>query len=58
MNIVVLSRNAKLYSTQRLIEAIEQRGHKGTVIDHLKCDIVMDDEGPSIFYAGKKINRY
>ncbi|GAF03303.1 30S ribosomal protein S6--L-glutamate ligase [Saccharicrinis fermentans] len=55
MNIVVLSRNAKLYSTQRLIEAIEQRGHKGTVIDHLKCDIVMDDEGPSIFYAGKKL---
>ncbi len=55
MNIVVLSRNPNLYSTRRLIEAIEQRGHKGRVIDHLKCDIIMDDTGPSIFYSGKKL---
>ncbi len=53
MKIAVLSRNEKLYSTRRLIEAIEQRGHKGMVIDHLKCDIIMDDEGPAIVYRGK-----
>lgn len=52
MNIAVLSRNPKLYSTKRLVEAIDQRGHSSQIIDHLKCDIVMDDSGPSIFYNG------
>ena len=56
MKIVVLSRNERLYSTLRLIEAIRERGHVGKVIDHLKCDIVMDDQGPSIFYKGKMID--
>ena len=55
MKIAVLSRNSKLYSTRRLIEAIEQKGHEGVVIDHIHCDIVMDDEGPSIFYKGNKL---
>ena len=56
MKIVVLSRNPKLYSTRRLIEAIEQKGHSGRVIDHLKCDIIMDNHGPSIFYLGEQLN--
>lgn len=55
MNIAVLSRNPSLYSTRRLIEAIEQRGHKGVVIDHLKCDIIMEGSGPSIYYQGKEV---
>ncbi len=52
MKIAVLSRNEKLYSTRRLIEAIGEHGHEGMVIDHLKCDIIMDDQGPSIVYRG------
>ena len=56
MKIAVLSRNPNLYSTKRLIEAIETRGHQGVVIDHLKCDIIIDNDGPSIFYLGKKLN--
>jgi len=56
MKIAVLSRNEKLYSTCRLIEAIEQKGHTGVVIDHLKCDIVMDENGPSIFYQGERLD--
>tara|TARA_Y100001972_G_C7653501_1_gene328808 strand:+ start:860 stop:1174 length:315 start_codon:yes stop_codon:yes gene_type:complete len=55
MKIAVLSRNPKLYSTKRLIEAIKQRGHEGLVIDHLNCDIVMDDKGPTIYYKGEKL---
>ena len=39
-----------------LLEAIEERGHEGMVIDHLKCDIVMDDKGPSMFYKGEKLS--
>lgn len=56
MKIVVLSRNEKLYSTKRLMEAIEEKGHEGLVIDHLKCDIVMDNKGPSMFYKGEELN--
>lgn len=56
MKIAVLSRNEKLYSTSRLREAIEQRGHDALVIDHLKCDIVMDNKGPSMFYKGDPLN--
>jgi ribosomal protein S6--L-glutamate ligase len=56
MKIVVLSRNERLYSTLRLMQAIRERGHVGKVIDHLKCDIVMDDQGPSIFYKGEMID--
>jgi ribosomal protein S6--L-glutamate ligase len=56
MKIAVLSRNSNLYSTRRLIEAIERRGYVGRVIDHLKCDIIMDNYGPSIFYHGEKLN--
>ena len=55
MRIAVLSRNEKLYSTRRLIEAIEARGHEGLVIDHLKCDIIMDNQGPSIVYRGQLV---
>jgi ribosomal protein S6--L-glutamate ligase len=55
MKIAVLSRNEKLYSTRRLVEAISERGHEGLVVDHLKCDIIMDEKGPSIYYRGEML---
>ncbi len=55
MKIAVLSRNPKLYSTRRLLEAIEAKGHEGIVIDHLKCDIIMDEKGPSLLYKGESL---
>jgi ribosomal protein S6--L-glutamate ligase len=55
MKIAVLSRNPKLYSTKRLVEEIRNQGHEAVIIDHLKCDIVMDQKGPSIFYHGEKL---
>ncbi|MEQ9286213.1 MAG: 30S ribosomal protein S6--L-glutamate ligase [Cyclobacteriaceae bacterium] len=55
MRIAVLSRNANLYSTSRLMEAIQQKGHEGLIIDHLKCDIIVDDSGPSIYHKGEKL---
>ena len=36
MRIYILSRNKRLYSTQRLVEAAEQRGWEVKVIDYLK----------------------
>jgi ribosomal protein S6--L-glutamate ligase len=57
MKIAVLSRNPKLYSTKRLVEAGEERGHEVKVIDHLHCDIIMDEEGPSIYYKGEQLEK-
>ena len=55
MKIVILSRNPKLYSTQRLVEAGEKRGHEMVVVDHLKTILVIEPGRPHIFYQGKEI---
>lgn len=55
MKIVILSRNPKLYSTRRLVEAGEQRGHEMLVVDHLKCVLVIEKGRPHIFYKGEEI---
>ncbi|GAB4348070.1 MAG: 30S ribosomal protein S6--L-glutamate ligase [Flammeovirgaceae bacterium] len=53
MKIAILSRNVKLYSTQRLIEAGKQRGHEIIVIDPLKCFLKIEKDKPEINYEGK-----
>lgn len=55
MNIKILSRNANLYSTQRLIEAAKKRNHNIEVIDPLKCDLIIEKKNPSIYYRGRHI---
>jgi ribosomal protein S6--L-glutamate ligase len=52
MKIAVLSRNSNLYSTKRLVEAAELRGHEVHVVDHLKCNIEIEQNGPKLFYNG------
>ena len=52
MNIAILSRNPNLYSTKRLIEEGENRGHDIEIIDPLKCDIIIEQQKPTIFYKG------
>jgi ribosomal protein S6--L-glutamate ligase len=55
MKIAILSRGPKLYSTRRLVEAAEQRGHEVIVLDHLKCVLVIEKGNPHIFYGGKEV---
>lgn len=55
MNIVVLSRNPKLYSTKRLVQAGEERGHEMMIVDHSKCDLVIEKKNPQIIYQGKRL---
>jgi len=50
MNIVILSRNINLYSTQRLIEEAQNRNHHVEVVDPLECDIIIEKEKPTILY--------
>jgi ribosomal protein S6--L-glutamate ligase len=55
MKIAVLSRNPKLFSTQRLIEEIQKAGHEALVVDHSLCDLIIEQEGPSIIYKGQRL---
>ena len=52
MKIVILSRNGKLYSTKRLVEAGEKRGHEMVIVDHLACSIEIEKKTPKIYYKG------
>lgn len=56
MNIVVLSRNANLYSTKRLVEEGELRNHEMEVIDPLKCDLIIEKEKPTIYYKDRYLD--
>lgn len=51
MKIAILSRNPELYSTRRLVEAALQHGHEPHVIDHLRCNIEIEQKGPTLFYG-------
>jgi len=55
MRLVVLSRDPKLYSTRRIVEAGEERGHSIVVMDHMKCYMSLEQGKPSIHYQGKEI---
>ena len=56
MNIVVLSRNASLYSTQSIVEAAKKKGHHVRVLDHMFCDLIIDTKEPAIYYNFQKLD--
>ena len=58
MKIAILSRNRQLYSTKRLIEAAESRGHEVRVIDPLRCYINLSSKKPAIFYRGERLEGF
>jgi ribosomal protein S6--L-glutamate ligase len=55
MKIVILSRKPSLYSTRRLREAAEQRGHDVRVIDYLRCYMNISAHKPQVIYRGEPI---
>lgn len=58
MKIAILSRNKKLYSTRRLVEAGQERGHEMHVIDTLKCYMDITSSKPAIWYKGQKLEGF
>jgi ribosomal protein S6--L-glutamate ligase len=58
MKIAILSRNRRLYSTRRLVEAGEKRGHEMHVIDILKCYMDITSSSPAIWYMGNKLEGF
>lgn len=58
MKIAILSRNKRLYSTRRLIEAGKNRGHDMHVIDTLNCYMDITSSNPTVWYNGKKLEGF
>jgi ribosomal protein S6--L-glutamate ligase len=53
--VIILSRNRKLYSTRRLVEAAKALGHAARVLDTLRCNMVLGRERPGIVYRGEEL---
>jgi len=55
MRLALLSRNPDLYSTRRLIEAAEARGHEVQILDTLRCTAHLTENGPEVHYHGERL---
>ena len=58
MKIALLSRNAKLYSTRRLVEAAKARGHEIRILDVLRCYMNITSHRPGIHYKGEEVTAF
>ncbi|MGH9138685.1 MAG: 30S ribosomal protein S6--L-glutamate ligase [Acidimicrobiales bacterium] len=58
MKIAILSRDAALYSTSRLKEAAEQRGHEVRVVDYLRCYLNITSRRPKILFQGQELEGF
>ncbi|MBI4230235.1 MAG: 30S ribosomal protein S6--L-glutamate ligase [Planctomycetes bacterium] len=55
MKIAILSRDPKLYSTRRLMEAVRARDHDVRVVDPLRCTMNITADRPDIHYKGETL---
>ena len=55
MKLAVLSREPSNYSSQRLVEAAEKRGHEIRIVDTLRCYMSIVAHRPSIHYMGEPL---
>jgi ribosomal protein S6--L-glutamate ligase len=55
MDLVILSRKASLYSTRRIKEAGEERGHHVRVVDYLRCYMDITSHRPQVIFQGQPI---
>jgi ribosomal protein S6--L-glutamate ligase len=58
MKLAILSRNGNCYSTRRLREAAEGRGHAVRVLDTVKFSIDLTKGEPELFYRSKVLSQY
>jgi ribosomal protein S6--L-glutamate ligase len=58
MKLCVLSRNPRLYSTRRLVDAAKERGHSIRVINTLRCYNNVASHRPSVHYRGQPLEGF
>lgn len=55
MNIGILSRNAALYSTSRLVQAARRRNHNVSVVDYLRAYMEITSTRPEVILSGSRL---
>lgn len=58
MKIAILSNGNANYSTKRLVEEAEKRGHEVKVIKYKNCYISVDGKGSHVIYKGKPVKQF
>lgn len=58
MKIAILSQDSSLYSTRRLRDAGEKRGHEVKVVNYLRCYMNITSHKPSVVYGGKELENF
>lgn len=58
MKLAILSRNPSLYSTRRLVEAAEAKGHEVHVLDVLRCYMNITSLKPEVHYKGENLTGF
>ena len=58
MKIAIMSRNRKLYSTRSLIAAARARGVRVSIIDPLRCYMMIGPGVAQIHYKGKRLEQF
>ncbi|NIA69209.1 30S ribosomal protein S6--L-glutamate ligase [Pelagibius litoralis] len=58
MKMLMLARNANLYSHKRLVQAAEARGHELDIVNTLRCYMNITSHRPMVIYNGEKLAGY
>lgn len=58
MKIAILSRNPRLHSTARLVEAARSRGHVARVLDPLRCYMRIAPGAFAVHYKGRELTGF
>lgn len=58
MKLGILSSSPNCYSTRRLREAADQRGHKVKVLDTVKFAIDLEEASPELYFRQKHLSHY
>jgi ribosomal protein S6--L-glutamate ligase len=58
MKIGILSTGKKIYSTRRLVEAAEERGHEVHVVNHKRCYMNIASMRPTVHFKGEEVPRF
>lgn len=58
LRVAVLTKEPKIYSSRRLVEAGEARGHVVETIDTSRCYMLINAETPEVHYDGRRLPSY
>ena len=58
LKICILSRDPRLYSTRRMMEVVEGRGHTAVVLDPFRCYVNVNSKKPMVYYRRKALDDF